>query len=64
MRRAMDIGAWWLVGLSPERTRRAERLLMSGASVDAIANVLGTDVHAALVWLGMRYVRGRHDPWY
>lgn len=60
MRRAMDIGAWWLVGLTPDKTARAERVLRSDASVDAIANVLGTDVHGALVWLGMRHVKGRY----
>ena len=60
MRRAMDIGAWWLVGLTPDRTARAERVLQSDASLDAIANVLGTDVHATLIWLGMRYCQGRY----
>lgn len=60
MRRALDIGAWWMLGVTAERTARAERVLQSGASVDAIANVLDTDVHGALIWLGMRYVKGRY----
>lgn len=59
MRRAMDIGAWWLIGLTPERAAKAEMVLRGGASLDAIANVLDTDVHGVLIWLGARYARGR-----
>lgn len=55
----MSIGAWWLRGITPDSSKRAEFVLRLGKGPEDIARALGTDIHGALVWAGMKSLYGK-----
>lgn len=52
--RAVEIGAWWFIGLDPRDIARGDEAVRAGASPEAVADAMGADVHRALVLMGLR----------
>ena len=57
--RAVQLGAWWLIGLEPERIAAGDKAIRAGMGPGAVARAMGSDVHAALVLMGFRSAYGR-----
>lgn len=59
--RAVELGAWWLIALDPKAIARGDRAARDGATPAAVADAMGSDVHAALIVMGLRKGYGERD---
>ena len=59
--RAIQLGAWWFIGVDPDRIVRGDKAIRAGSPPGAVADAMGTDVHRALILMGLRkgYGEGR-----
>lgn len=52
--RAIHLGAWWFIELDPDQVVRGDKAIRAGLPPGAVADAMGTDMHRALVLMGLR----------
>lgn len=52
--RAVELGAWWFIGLEPAQIVRGDKAIRAGAPPGKVAEAMGSDVHEALILMGLR----------
>lgn len=57
--RAVELGAWWFIALDPAQIARGDKAVRAGLPPGRVAEAMGTDVHRALVLMGLRTAYGR-----
>lgn len=61
MERAVRLGAWWFIALEPEAIVRGDKAIRAGLPPGMVAEAMGSDVHTALILMGLRKGYGRSD---
>lgn len=57
--RAVELGAWWFIELEPDAIVRGDKAIRAGLPPGAVADAMGTDIHQALILMGLRAGYGR-----
>ena len=52
--RAIQLGAWWFIQLEPADIARGDKAIRAGLPPAKVAEAMGTDVHRALILMGLR----------
>lgn len=61
MERAVRLGAWWFIAIEPEAIVRGDKAIRASQPPGAVAEAMGSDVHTALILMGLRKGYGRSD---
>lgn len=59
--RAVELGAWWFIRLDPEQIVRGDKAIRAGLPPGMVAEAMGSDVHEALILMGLRSGYGGRD---
>lgn len=59
MNRSVELGAWWFIRHDPDSIVRGDKAVRAGLPPGRVAEAMGSDVHTALILMGLRSGYGR-----